>query len=198
MGQYHDLYLKSDILQLSCVFEAFRNECKENYTLEPAHFYTSPGLSWSAALKMSKCRLQLITEDISNAYVFIEEGIRGGVSQISHQSATANNTYLSESYDPSEESSFIIDLDCNNIYGYVMSMSLPVGDFKFLNKEKCNSFDPMTIPPNGDKGYILEVDFEYPDSLHDLHSDFPLAPETKPISDEMLSPYSRDIWLKLN
>lgn len=72
MGEYHDLYLKSDVLQLADVFEYFRDECLSNYGLDPAHFFTCPGLAWSAALKVSKCKLQLITEDISDAYLFME------------------------------------------------------------------------------------------------------------------------------
>ena len=76
IGQYHDLYLKSNVLQLGCVVKRFRDECMFNYGLDPAHFYTSLGLAWSAALKVSKCRLQLITDP--DMYLFVEAGMRGG------------------------------------------------------------------------------------------------------------------------
>ena len=44
LGDYHDLYLQTDVILLVNVFEAFRNTCLEQYKLDPAHFYTSPGL----------------------------------------------------------------------------------------------------------------------------------------------------------
>lgn len=85
MGHYHDLYLKSDtgILQLGCVFERFRDECMDNYGLDPADFYSSPVLAWSAALKVSKCKLQLITDP--DMYFFVETGMHGGISQMSNR-----------------------------------------------------------------------------------------------------------------
>ena len=76
MGQYHDICLKSDVLQLGCVFERFRDEYMFNYGLDPAHLYTSPGLVWSAALNVSKCRLQLITNP--DMYLFVEARMRDG------------------------------------------------------------------------------------------------------------------------
>ena len=63
MGQYHDICLKSDVLQLGCVFERLRDEYMFNYGLDLAHLYTSPGLAWSAALKVLKCRLRLVILD---------------------------------------------------------------------------------------------------------------------------------------
>ena len=62
MGEYHDLYLKSDVLLLADVFEEFRNVCLENYSLDPAWYYTSPGLCWDALLKHSKINLELLTD----------------------------------------------------------------------------------------------------------------------------------------
>ena len=196
MGQYHDLYLKSDVLQLSCIFERFRDECMSNYGLDPAHFYTSPGLAWSAALKVSKCRLQLITDP--DMYLFVESGMRGGISQISNRLATANNKDISDTYDPLKESTYLIYQDCNNLYGHAMYKPLPTGDFKFLTDEEISNFNIMNIQADADNGYMLEVDLEYPPELHDLHNDYPLAPETKPVSDDMLSPFSSNLWSKLN
>lgn len=196
MGQYHDLYLKSDVLQLGCIFERFRDECMFNYGLDPAHFYTSPGLAWSAALKISICRLHLITDP--DKYLFVVAGMREGISQISNRLATANNKYIPDTHDPSKESSYLIYQDCNNLYGHAMCMSLPTSDFKFLTDEEFSNFNIMDIQADADKGYMLEVDLEYPHELHDLHSDYPLAPETKIIADDMLSPYSKKLWRRLN
>lgn len=196
MGQYHDLYLKSDVLQLGCIFERFRDECMFNYGLDPAHFYTSPGLAWSAALKISKCRLHLITDP--DMYLFVEMGMRGGISQISNRLATANNKYIPDTHDPSKESSYLINQDCNNLYGHAMCMSLPTGDFKFLTDQELSNCNIMDIQTDADKGYMLKVDLEYPQELHDLHNDYPLAPETKMIAEDLLSPYSKKLWRRLN
>ena len=77
LGEYHDLYLKSDVLLLTDVFEEFRNVCLENYSLDPAWYYTSPGLSWDALLKHSKIKLELLTDP--NVLLLFEKGIRGGI-----------------------------------------------------------------------------------------------------------------------
>lgn len=198
MGSYHDLYLKSDVLLLNGVFERFRDQCMDTYGLDPAHFYTCPGLAWSAALKVSGCKLELITEDNAEAYLFIESGLRGGISQISNRLATANNKHLENTYDHEKESSYLIYQDCNNLYGLALSMSLPIGDFKFLNEHERNNLNIMNVGECSDKGYILEVNLDYPNELHNLHSDYPLAPESKSVTDEMLSPYSQRLWNKLN
>ena len=62
MGDYHDLYLKTDVLLLADVFENFRKKCLEYNGLDPAHYYTAPGLSWDAALKMTKVNLELLDD----------------------------------------------------------------------------------------------------------------------------------------
>ena len=89
MGKYHDLYLKSDVLLLADVFEEFRNACLENYSLDPAWYYTSPGLSWDGLLKHSKINLELLTDP--DMLLMFEKGIRGGISMISNRFGKANN-----------------------------------------------------------------------------------------------------------
>lgn len=139
-----------------------------------------------------------ITEDIARAYLFIESGLRGGISQISNRFATANNKYLPDTYDPTKESSYIYYVDCNNLYGLALSMLLPIGNSKFLDDNDVSDFDVMSVDVNGELGYILECDLEVPQEIHDMMSDYPLAPETKPVSDNMLSPFSKKLWTKLN
>ena len=94
MGEYHDLYLKSDFLLLADVFEEFRNVCMENYSLDPAWYYTSLGLSWDALLKHSKIILELLS-DVDMLLMF-EKGIRSGISMISNRYGKANNKYMGE------------------------------------------------------------------------------------------------------
>ena len=99
MGEYHDLYLKSDILLLADVFENFRKACQQYYGLDPAHYFTAPGLSWDAMLKMTKTKLELISD--VDMFQFIEKGMRGGISYIANRYGKANNKYM-ENYNPEE------------------------------------------------------------------------------------------------
>ena len=62
LGEYHDLYLKTDVIQLANVFKAFRKVCLDNYRLDPAHFYMAPGLAWHTCLKKTKIRLELLLD----------------------------------------------------------------------------------------------------------------------------------------
>ena len=60
MGDYHDHYLKKDVLLLADVFEKFINTCLQFYTLDPCHYVSSLGLSWDAMLKMTRIKLEQI------------------------------------------------------------------------------------------------------------------------------------------
>src|SRR6185436_6569407 len=86
LGEYHDLYLKTDVLLLADVFENFRKMCIDCYGLDPCHYFSAPGLAWDACLKMSKINLELISD--VDMYNFIEKGLRGGLSVITHRKAT--------------------------------------------------------------------------------------------------------------
>ena len=187
MGEYHDLYLKSDILLLADVFENFRKACQQYYELDPAHYFTSPGLSWDAMLKMTNIELELISD--VDMFQFIEKGMRGGISYIANRYGKANNKYM-KNYNPEEASKYIMYLDANNLYGWVMSQYLPTGGFEWLTEEEV---DLSKYNDESEKGLVLEVDLEYPGELHDLHNDYPLAAEKIKITEDMLSPYCREI-----
>ena len=80
MGEYHDVYLKTDVLLLADVFETFRKVCLENYSLDPAWYFTTPGLAWDAMLKKSEVKRELISD--LDMLLMIENAIRGGVFMI--------------------------------------------------------------------------------------------------------------------
>ncbi|XP_070163481.1 uncharacterized protein [Polyergus mexicanus] len=138
LGEYSNLYLKTDVLLLADVFENFRNKCIESYGLDPAYYYTLPGYTWDAMLKHTNITFELLTD--IDMVMFIERGIRGGLSQCSGRYTRANNKYM-PSYDPSKPSSYMI-----------------------------------AIASDSTTGYILEVDLEYPQHLHDAHADLPFCP----------------------
>ena len=115
MGEYHNLYLKTDVIPLANVFKAFRNVCLNNYGLDLAHFHTAPGLAWEACLKKTGIRLKLLLDP--DMLLMYERGIRGGITQSVHRWATANNLYIDSEYDPSHSTRYLQYLDANNLYG---------------------------------------------------------------------------------
>lgn len=155
LREYHDFYLLCDVLLLSDVFETFRDTCMSFYKLDPAHFFTAPGLSWQAALKMTDVKLELITD--IDLHLFIEAGIRGGVSTITRRFAKSNIPGEAE-YDPEQPPEHLIYWDANNLYGWAMSQYLPICGFHWLDCDEINSFDVNRIGDTDDVGYILEVD----------------------------------------
>ena len=195
MGEYHDLYLVSDVLLLTDVFENFRKTCMQYYKLDPCHYFTSPGLSWDAMLKMTNIKLELMTD--IDMFQFIEKGMRGGVSYIANRYGNANNKYMKE-YDKYAPSKYIMYLDANNLYGWAMSQYLPTGNFKWMTDKEINKIDLGKYKADGKKGLILEVDLEYPQELHDIHNDYPVAPEKVKVSNNMLSAYCKKIAEKYN
>ena len=179
MGEYHDLYLKSDILLLADVFENFRKTCLSYYGLDPPHYVTSPGLAWDAMLKMTKISLDVITD--IDMQLFIAKGMRGGISYIAHRHAEANNQYM-KNYDRNRESSYIMYLDANNLYGWAMSQPLPFRNFRWLKLDNVSDstrqdwLSYINTKKDG-IGKIYEVDLEHPSQLHNLHNDYPCTAE---------------------
>jgi len=187
IGEYHDLYLKTDVLLLADVFESFRSLSLQVYGLDPCHYFTSPGLSWDAALKITKAELPTLKD--RDMHDMIARGVRGGVSMITHRYAKANNQHLPD-YDPTKPSEYLIYLDANNLYGNAMVEKLPYSDFHWMDKVP-DDWSELKAKLTPENGYILEVDLEYPYELHDEHNDYPLAPENLEIKPEMLSEYNK-------
>ncbi|KAK3932684.1 Zinc finger protein 397 [Frankliniella fusca] len=190
---YHDLYILLDTVLLSCVFEAFRRLAMKNYHLDPAFYFSLPGLSWDAALLYTGVKLELITD--METHLMWEKSIRGGVATINERLMECNNPYVS-GYDPSKESVYLLYLDANNLYGYSLSRKLPTHGFRFLSTEEIECLDISKLSENDSTGYLFEVTLRYPSRLHDLHNDFPLAPEHREVHYDELSPLQKKILKK--
>ena len=159
--------------RLFAVTISSQSQNKKKYGLDPAHYYSAPGLSWDAFLKKTGVELELLTD--LDMHLFIERGMRGGISMVGKRYAKANNP-LVEGYNPDEPTNYITYLDANNLYGWAMSMHLPKSGFHW----KCVMPTEEQITKmkwNAKKGWILQVDLEYPEYLHDAHNGYPLAPE---------------------
>ena len=193
-GQYHDLYLKTDVILLRDVFENFRKMCQTYYQLDPAHYYSSPGFAWDAMLKMTGAKLQLL-DDI-DMVLMIERGMRGGISMISKKYAKANNPMV-PGYDSSKNTSWLAYYDMNNLYGAAQSKPLAEKEFYWLNENEIEQLDIMNIADDSDTGFILEVDLDYPSCLHEEHNDYPMAVESVSLSKDMLSPFTKELGKEL-
>ena len=143
-------------------------------------------------LKMTGVGLEKISD--IDMYLFIEKGLRGGISYTAKRHSKANNKYI-KNYDPTKPSKYISSLDMNNKFGWGMSGYIPYGGFKWL--KNVDNFDVNSISEKSPIGYILEVDLEYPDELHVLHNDYPLAPEKLAISYDMLSDYCKKLQINM-
>ena len=167
MKDYHKLYNLSDILLLADIFENFRITCMNNYGLDPAWYFSAPGLAWDASLKIATVQLELLSDPVM--LLIIDSGIRGGIATISHRHAKANNEYMGTEFDPAEESKFISYLDANNLYGWAMSNQLPTSGFKWMTDNELDAWKHLSC--------FVEVDLEYPEDLLGLHIDYSLGPE---------------------
>ena len=133
------MYLKIDILLLTDVFETFVKICLEYYRLYPCHYFDLPGLSWDAMLKMTRVKLDLISD--TDMHLLIEKGIKGEISYIAKRRSKIN-----------DDTKTIMYWDVNNLYGYAMSQIY--GEFDWLTKKEINEFSLNSISENSPIGYI--------------------------------------------
>ena len=193
LGDMCDFYVATDTLLLAQVMERFRDLTMDNYGLDALHYVSLPGLTFDACLKYTKVKLELLTD--IDKYLFFEQGVRGGISVISHRHAIANNPSV-PNYDPSKENSYIALWDYNALYSTALTQPLPKGNFRWLEDEELYTFDLDQISEGSSEGYVLQVDLRYPPNLHDLHNLYPLAPEQMKITSKMHSPYLKSLLKK--
>ena len=136
-------------------------------------------------MKKTGVELELLTG--IDMHLFVERGLRGGISMVSKRYAKANNPQV-PGYDPSKPNKHIMYLDANNLYGWAMSKPLPTRDFKWKSVIPTEEAI-LKKKENAEKGWILEVDLEYPAELHEQHNSYPLAPEKKLVKREKMSEY---------
>ena len=188
-------YLELDVYLLADVFECFRDQCLATDGLDPVHYISMASLSMTSMLKMTKAEVDLLTD--AHMHEFCERGIRGGLSFTNRHHLIANNKYVTKDFDASNDSTWLVYIDENNLYGNCLCHPLPHSSFQWLDtlltEEEIKSwtFDDR-------KGYTLEVDLEYPHELQDLTLDFPLAPSHMEVKSHMLTDFMKTQWKKLH
>ena len=162
MGDYHDLYLETDVLLLADVFEKYINTCLIYYGLDPCHYFSSPGLGWDAMLKATEIELELISG--IDMHLFIEKGMTGGISYTAKKHSKANNKYV-KCHDSSKESEYIMYLDPNNLYGWSMSHYSSKESEYIMYLDPNNLYDwSMSHYSSKESEYIMYLD---PNNLYD-------------------------------
>ncbi len=159
LGEYHDLYLKTDVLLLADIWTKFRKTSMLNYELDPSHYVSAPALSWDAMLKKTGVKIDLFTD--MTMHDFTEKAKRGGISKAGHRHFKANNPKIEKhpncfkwllsillyfiglifkvtidprigvKFDPSKPTTWISYVDANNLYGWAMCQYLPIGGYKW-------------------------------------------------------------------
>ena len=192
------LYLLSDICLLADVFETFRSNSLEEYQLDLAYYVSAPQLAWNALLKFINRSIPIITDP--EMYRMIQPNIRGGICHASVRYARANNKLMGSLYDPTKPTSFIMEVDANNLYGWAMSQAMPDGDFEWLSDVECREMKHRLINVveryeifGQNRSYIFEVDFDYPQELHELDDDYPMALELMTIEAEITGEKQHDL-----
>lgn len=195
LRQYLEHYMVTDVLNLADIFERFRSDSRRHYGLDPCHYFTLPGFSWDAMLKITNIRLEILTD--INMYKFFAKSIRGGLAQCSLRYCKANNKYMND-FDSNKPSDYLMYMDANNLYGWAMSNYLPHSGFKWVEPP----IDLTTITDwlisNDNIGYVLEVDLDYPQTLHDNHNELPFCPTNKAFNEDTPMKLIADLNNKTN
>lgn len=179
LGKYYDLYLALDVLLLQDVMQSFRQRSFSDLGLDPVFFHTTPAFAFNACLlKIKSGRINLLTD--RNQSELIRKNLRGGISSSMLRHSRANNKHMVD-FDASQPVSFNVHLDSNALYGGVMCQRLPESSIEFV-EEDSSEFEYVwknitAIDLEGEISYLLLVDVEYPEYLHDLHNYFPFLPE---------------------
>ena len=190
LADYYNDYLKTDILSSVDILEKFISTCLEYYRLDPCHYFSRLGFSWDSMAKMSKIKLQFVSD--IDMHLFIGKGMKGGISYIAKRYSNAHNKYIT-CFNDKKPSKYNMQLDQNNLYGWEMTQYLPYGEFKWLNQNKIDKTDVNSIEENSSTWYLIDVDLEYLDELQEIYNDYPLLLKKLKINHDMLSNYCSDI-----
>ena len=156
-----EIYLKSDVLLLACVFEKIIKVSVNEFGINPLYCVSLPGYTWQCRLKYTGINLQTLQD--KDMILLLENNIRGGISSI-----------MGDRYIKSDKNKKILYIDANNLYGHSMSEYLPYDEIKFTNTVKLE--DILNTPDNSDIGFFIELDLTYPNNIKEKTKNFQFAP----------------------
>ena len=174
------IYLKSDVLLLACVFEKFIKVSVNEFAINPLYCVSLPGYTWQCGLKNTGINLQTLQD--KDLILTLENNIRGGISCV-----------MGDRYVKSDENKKILYIDANNLYGLSMSEPLPYDEFKFDQNVKLE--DILNTPDDSDIGYFVEADLIYPDNINEKTKIFPFVPRNEKINPDNFNDYMKEIKL---
>jgi hypothetical protein len=193
---YHLLYLKCDVLLLADIFDNFRKTTREFYGLDPANYISAPALAWDAMLlyrkdeSEPKIELELISD--TTILEIVERAKRGGLTFVGSKRHVKANNHLIGDFDETKPEDYIRYLDANNLYGWAMSESLPYKDIRYSNETALE--EVLKTADDNETGYILEVDLEFPEKIHDLLKEYPPCPEALTPQYEWFSDFQKGLY----
>ena len=173
-----EIYFKSDVLLLACVFEKFIKVSVNEFGINPLYCVSLPGYTWQCGLKYTGINLQTLQD--KDMILLLENNIRGGISSV-----------MGDRYIKSDKNKKILYIDANNLYGHSMSEPLPYDEIKFDNIIKLE--DILNTPDDSGIGYFIEVDLTYPDNIKEKTKKFPFAPMNKKINPNNFNDYMKEI-----
>ena len=173
-----EIYLKSDVLLLACVFEKFIKVSVNEFGINSLYCVSLPGYTWQCGLKYTGINLQTLQD--RDMILLLENNIRGGISSV-----------MGDRYIKSNENKKILYIDAKISYGHSMSQPLPYDEIKLDNN--VNLEDILNTPDDSDIGYFIEVDLKYPDKIKEKTKNFPFAPVNKKVNPDKFSDYMKSI-----
>ena len=173
-----EIYLKSDVLLLACVFEKFIKVSVGEFGINPLYCVSLPGYTWQCGLKYTGINLQTLQD--KDMILLLENNIRGGISSV-----------MGDRYIKSDENKKILYMDATNLYGHSMSQPLPFDEIKFNKSVELE--DILNTPDDSNIGYFVEVDLKYPDNIRQKTKFFPFAPVNKKINPGNFNDYLNEI-----
>ena len=171
-----EIYLKTDVLLLTCVFEKIVKVSFNEIEINPLYCVSLPGFTWQCRLKYTGINLQTLQD--KDVILLLENNIRGGISSV-----------MGDRYIKSDDNKKILYADANNLYGRSMSQPLPFDEIKSDNVEL---EDILNTPDDSDIGYFIEVDLIYPNNIKEKTKNFPFAPVNKTINPDKFGDYMRE------
>ena len=173
-----EIYLKSYVLLLACVFEKFIKVSINEYKINPLYCVSLPGYTWQCGLKYTGINLQTLQD--KDMILLLENNIRGGVSSV-----------MGDRYIKSDDNKKILYIDANNLYGHSMSEPLPYDEIKFDNNVELDEI--LNTPDDSDIGYFVEADLKFSDNIKEKTRNFPFAPVNKKNYLDSFNDYMKEI-----